>query len=117
MTMQATSLISLGLSQISYNKKLDTFNGWEAKYQKASKSYFSEQQAWKNLTEAHNQLDEAFNMRRIIIYSAITIYALNVLDALALFPKNWRQIEIVGMPLSDRSLQKAGGIIQLSWAF
>ena len=117
LTIQTTALVSLGLAQINYNKRLNEYNDWQEKYKLASRSFVAEKKAWKELSQAHARLSDASDYRQIMVYSAAAVYVLNVLDALFLYRSNLRQIEIVGTPLSSRSADSFAAMIKISCQF
>ncbi len=111
--LQVCSLVSLGISQIDYKSKLDEYNHQVKNYRIVSKSYELEKPAWQKVKNAQSNLDKANKIRQVIAISSLTIYAVNLLDAIFDFPQDLRQIEIIGSPLSMNNNSSLG--IKLSF--
>jgi hypothetical protein len=117
LSLQVATLLSVGYAQYTYNQRFDDYNKGLQRYDLSSKYVSVEQQAWADVTEAHKKLDDAYQLRQTLLYAAAAVYAVNVIDAILFFPKNLRQIEILGFPMSKPAISSNRGMITLSWAF
>lgn len=117
LTLQLTSLLSLGVTHLYYENCIDEYDTQVNEYNLARKSFTLESKAWKDVTSAHSRLENAFKYRKIALYTTIGIYALNVLDALFFFPKNLRGIDIYGQPISHSAISIDGYSVVLSYNF
>jgi hypothetical protein len=116
LALQITSLLSLGISHLYYTDCLDDYNHELTRYGRLSKSYTSEPSAWEDVSAAYSRLDEAYDYRRIFIYSSIAVYLLNVLDSLFFFPDDLRQFEIIGITTPDAAGSNTGVNFLLSYS-
>ncbi len=116
LTLQVAALVSAGFAQSNYNRRVEDYNHSVDEYQRLSRSFATEPEAWNDVSRAHNELDNARHFRQVLFFSAVAVYAANVLDAFFLFPDNLLQIEILGLPLAKPEISFNGNKITLSWA-
>jgi len=116
-TLQLTSLLSLGLTHIHYDNCLKNYDEQLSKYQIASKSSALESQAWREVTSAHTLLEDAHKYRMISVYTAIGVYALNLLDITFFYPNDLREMNIFGLSLSNFGVHNESGKVVLSYSF
>jgi hypothetical protein len=114
-SLQIASLVSLGLSHLNYEDKLDKYRSQLANYKTASKSFMQEAPAWEKMVDAHSKLERIDKARQVLLISSAAIYGANLLDAIFNFPRDLRQIEIVGSPISNNNNSQLG--IKLSFVF
>ena len=117
LTMQITSLASLGISHLNYENRRDEYDKMRIYYNNQSKSYSNEAEARIKLINAYNKLDDAHQYRTIILYSAIGIYALNLLDSIIFFPDKGRDIDILGINIAQPQISFGQANITLYYSF
>jgi hypothetical protein len=110
------SLAGLGFTHYQYETKLDDYNHALDRYNMESMYFEREAKAWAEVTAAHSDLDDAFNTRRVLLYTVGAIYLVNMLDTVVNFPKTLRHFDFVTPPITNRSSSVAGGI-RLSFNF
>jgi len=117
LTLQMAALVTLGFAQSGYSGRLDDYNQSLETYRRLGGSPTTQSEAWSDLKDAKKELDSSQRVRNVLLYSAAAIYAVNLLDAFFLFPRDLRQIEILGLPVEKPELSFGQNRITLSWAF
>jgi len=93
--LQLGSLASLAVADKQYRKHRDDYKSQYATYEGLSKSISQEPKAWQQLQHAYDQADDAHRMRNLVAGAALAVYLINLVDVLANFPRNFRQIEFI----------------------
>ena len=114
--LQFTSLISLGAAQLYYDNRLENYNNKKLEYETIAKSYTSAPHAWNELNSSYSKLENAHELRQILVYSAIGAYALNLIDILFFFPEDLHEIKIFGL-VPDVIYSQANPMVGLSYSF
>ncbi|MBN1542716.1 PEGA domain-containing protein [candidate division KSB1 bacterium] len=95
LSTQTLSLLAVGWAYWNYDKSRDRYEEQLQDYRQLSKTYSLEAAAWRDIVQAHDQLNKAHNTRQAIVIAAAALYTCNLLDNLFFFPRHDRQIEFV----------------------
>lgn len=115
--LQATSLLSVGFAQYSYDQRLHDYNEALERYRVASFSFQSEQNTWKELRAVYDDLNRAKKNLRTTLVIAAGIYVLNLFDGLLHFPGDLRPIEIIAVTRWEPATSEQLSFVTLSYLF
>lgn len=99
LAMQGLSLATAAIMHERCNHYKGVYEDELIAYEKASYILENEPKAWQNLQRAHDRWANTDSWRRSMLYFSAGLHVVNILDALFVFPKNLRQIEILAAPV------------------
>lgn len=108
--LQLACLSGLGAAHSRARRAEDDYTDSLDEYTAASRQWRQEAAAWQDLSAAHSRWQRADRWRRGMLITAAALHAVNLLDALLLFPKNLRQIDIIAGPEPPAPAPAAPGV-------
>ncbi|HNW60188.1 MAG TPA: PEGA domain-containing protein [bacterium] len=109
--LEASSLAALGYAHDRAQHFNTLYTSELDQYARTSTSMEKEAAGWKRLNTAYDDWKKMDRLRRAMIYTAAGVHALNLLDALFVFPKNLRQIEFLAQPGTGSALPESSGFM------